>query len=85
MEKVPRCPVCYAKLEEHKDVTGGFDQPKSGDISVCIKCGTISEFNKDMSLRRLTVTDLIRLWENDEDVYRMVIAARERIRSNKTT
>ncbi len=45
--------ICGYKLDACSSANGNHT-PKSGDISICIKCGHIMAFDHDMSLRDLT-------------------------------
>lgn len=38
------CPVCKSENDGHTDVSGADSTPSDGDISLCIYCGTISEY-----------------------------------------
>lgn len=76
MRITPRtCPVCKSVLDGATQIEGKVVMPEDGDITLCIYCGTCSEFAGD-KLRAMT----------DEEVYdvpmdgrtrRMLIRARE--------
>lgn len=46
-----KCGQCGA---EHDGATGGDEAPKPGDVSVCIKCGTIATFGASLELVPMT-------------------------------
>jgi hypothetical protein len=45
-----RCPSCRAKLEAVTSLKHN-DQPKPGDISVCLYCAAVLQFGNGMTLR----------------------------------
>ena len=46
-----RCPVCDKQLDAATNAEDIDAAPKAGDISVCIYCHTLLEFNEDLTLR----------------------------------
>ncbi len=44
------CPACGA-VHTHVSPFNCADAPRSGDVSVCIRCGSINEFDQAMQLR----------------------------------
>jgi hypothetical protein len=48
------CPECGAPLDAVSSARGGKDPPNAGDVSICIQCGTLLEFNNDISSRKLS-------------------------------
>lgn len=57
------CPYCGTLLEAATEVGGRSGRgPEAGDPTVCFSCATVLVFQKDMTVRRATVTD-IRSWE----------------------
>lgn len=76
------CPVCQHNLDaaslalstEENDTS----RPHPGDFSVCIECGTILIFNTDMSVREPTLTELLDL---DREHEQMLSKAQNVIRS----
>jgi hypothetical protein len=58
------CPYCSHKVES---AINEFDEevlPTVGDITLCIKCGEVSEFNEEMQLikfnvSRMSIEDLL--------------------------
>jgi hypothetical protein len=60
----PSCPHC---LEVHKAATALADgeEPGSGAISICLNCGELGRFEDDMSIRKLTDTELYELQRQD--------------------
>jgi len=50
-------------------------RPSPGDFCVCIRCAYVMAFNDDLTLRHLTIRELIEAG-NDPDVRRHVAAVR---------
>ena len=48
-----RCPECGHKLDAATDINEN-KAPKAGDISLCINCGAVLEFNADFSVKTFT-------------------------------
>lgn len=49
-----RCPQCFEPL----DGAGGPRRPLPGDLTFCVYCGAINEFQQDMTLRQLTDAEI---------------------------
>lgn len=52
------CPYCLHKVDS---AINEFDEtvlPSKGDITLCIKCGEVSEFNEEMNLIKFNVSQL---------------------------
>jgi DNA-directed RNA polymerase subunit RPC12/RpoP len=45
------CPYCSHRVDR---ASGGGEAPKPGDISVCIDCGKVLVFARDLRLRKPT-------------------------------
>lgn len=52
------CPACNKELERTTHSSGTRQEPCEGDISVCIGCGNLMEFNADLTLRNTTMETL---------------------------
>ena len=52
-----KCYKCGSKMDR---ATGAFGAvtPKEGDASMCLKCGAVAIFRKDLTLRPPSVTEL---------------------------
>lgn len=57
---------CGKKMDRASGITGDRG-PKSGDISVCLRCGNINIFNEDLTLRDLTMDELLELKSQPEN------------------
>jgi len=65
------CPGCGATLNAATG-TDGEAIPREGDLSICYKCGSLLEFNEDLSVRLLDSNDMKKLdWETVEELERM--------------
>lgn len=67
------CPHCGYKVDAASPVNDERVSPKSGDVTICIMCGSWSFFKEDMSLRSPTGGELIDIANNP--VCRKVYAA----------
>lgn len=55
------CPNCGDMLDAATHTSGDFSvQPSMGDASMCLNCGAILIFDKNMQLRRAVDADLDR-------------------------
>lgn len=73
------CPGCGAVLNAATG-TDSESVPREGDISVCYKCGSLLEFNEDLSVRLLDSSDMKKLdWETVEELEKI----QEFIRGNR--
>lgn len=52
------CLACNAKIDSVSNTTGD-QKPSEGDITICLPCGHIMAFNKDLTVRELTKQELI--------------------------
>jgi len=48
------CPKCGVILNVAVDPSGTRQKPKSGDYSICIKCGQLLIFNDEINLVQVT-------------------------------
>lgn len=80
MTKNDNCPKCGYRLNA---ATGqhGYEVPKVRDLSVCINCASLLEFNDDLSLRSLSDLEISTL---ADDVIEEVQTIQRFIRSQKT-
>ena len=46
------CPGCNMKIDRATGIT--CEQPNPGDITICLNCGHIMAFKKDLTIRDLT-------------------------------
>lgn len=60
------CPFCSKHVPNHENLTDEFLQPEEGDLSVCIKCGSICVFDEDLYLRKPTEEELAEAMANEE-------------------
>jgi hypothetical protein len=68
-----KCPFCGYRMNRTSGIKDA--KPKSGDISLCLKCMEISLFSEDFVLRQLTAKELIAIqrstaWDRIENVRR---------------
>ena len=48
---VDQCPECGYVIEVTSGICNNATKPRTGDISMCLGCGHLTLFNKDMTLR----------------------------------
>lgn len=51
------CPACKTKLSAASGPYG-LQQPRPGDLSLCLKCLAWLRFNQDMTMRLLTLSEI---------------------------
>lgn len=56
------CPLCGKKLDAASDADGE-ERPSPGDVTLCIGCGTVFEYDGEMKLRVMTEAELSALEE----------------------
>ena len=69
-----RCATCNHTIDAHT----GFDHdeaPLPHDLTVCIYCGTISEFDDDMNLIPVSPEELAKVKEEDEQAWAVITHA----------
>ena len=71
-----RCKKCNAILSAVEEQFGDTRPPKKGDITICVKCATVLQFEEDLSLSLVTQKDLESL---DPDEAEALQAARQRV------
>lgn len=49
---------CRAELNDQTSVNGPLVQPRVGDLSVCVYCCTVIEFDQALQLRALTQDEI---------------------------
>jgi len=68
------CPTCHQKLDAATEVFGESEQPKAGDVSVCLYCGELLEYDESLRVRKL---DLLTV---DAGTLRVLLNAQEDVR-----
>ena len=61
IHKMPemKCPKCGRVLDGASPINSEYENPpKEGDITFCMECRTIMEFDKDFNLREMTPDEL---------------------------
>ena len=74
-----KCPKCGDLLDAATDMFGG-DQPKPGDITVCLHCGHVMAFTELLVLRELTDDER---HEADDDARVKLLEKNRRIVMNR--
>ena len=77
-----KCGKC-GELLDAATAFEGDHKPRENDITICIKCGSISQFNKDFSLRPVTQEFLDKLEKDDEKTFLMLSRASGHIKASK--
>ncbi len=57
----PRCPECSAVLDAATHMYDRRSQPRPGDVSLCLYCGTALRYGPNLRLQRLTDTEFMAL------------------------
>jgi hypothetical protein len=58
------CPFCKHKMDRSSAVQDGGAPPKTGDISLCIRCGCAGIFTDKGALRKPTGEEMLQLATN---------------------
>ena len=62
------CNTCLNFLDAFSEI-GGNSIPKKNDISVCFYCGTISTFDEELNLSRMSEKEIEDLKINNPEAY----------------
>jgi hypothetical protein len=57
------CVCCGSPLDAATEITAMQGAPKPGDVSMCINCGEVMEFDKDLKLVPATVKSMLEIGE----------------------
>jgi hypothetical protein len=62
------CQTCHYRMDS---TSGAFEdaQPRKGDLTVCLKCGTPSQFDEKLNMIPLTVEELDKIHREDRNAY----------------
>lgn len=72
------CPQCNYFMDASTSIDGDEDiKPSPGDISLCIKCGAMLDFDDDMKLQFLSQE---KFEELDENTRSQIVSARAAIK-----
>ncbi len=58
--KESSCPQCGTKFNQATHLSKDV-QPKPGDMSLCINCGTILKFKNNLTVRLATLEEMLQL------------------------
>lgn len=67
------CPKCGCLINASTGIEDENQMPSKGDISICIECASILEFNENLKLKLCSQETINRL---DEDLLKVIIKAR---------
>ena len=79
--KENRCPECNGKTDAATSIEGDY-KPSNGDISLCIHCGAINQFDSDLTIVPIEEGLLENIEETDPENYRMIMKAVHYIKNN---
>lgn len=73
------CPVCY---RVHDRATGLLEDatPSPGDLSICVRCGAILEYNEDLHLGCVDQKKLQQLEQESAKTYKALMKAQFLVR-----
>lgn len=71
-----RCKKCGATLSGVEEQFGDTRPPRKGDLTICVKCAAILQFEEDLSLSLATAKDLEELKPDEAEALQ---AARQRV------
>lgn len=73
------CPCCKKKLTGASGIQDDTSVPEPGDLSICIYCGTILEYEEGFFLHVAPDESLSRLNSEEPEVYIQLIQMRDAI------
>jgi hypothetical protein len=71
------CPICRYEMDSATCVEKELAEPSAGDLSVCLNCGELLQFNEILVLRLLPTTQRADI---DEESQKLLTRASELIR-----
>jgi len=74
------CPFCGAKLDRATCAENDHSEPTPGDLSICMYCAEVLEFNADMQLKQASLSTLLEL---DQKQHALIDKAVQRIRARR--
>jgi RNase P subunit RPR2 len=77
--KINYCTNCMKLLNEATSINSN-KMPHEGGVTVCVRCGHISVFDKDLNLRPITTSELNEIYENDIETYTLLITVSAQIK-----
>jgi hypothetical protein len=79
------CPRCQHKLDRvtPSDDSEAARKPEENDFTICIQCGEILVFSKDLSLELMAKKDLKALYKEDRQTFFYLHYLQREIRSIK--
>ncbi len=75
------CKFCGKPQDRHTEAKSQPVQPRPGDLSICLYCGTICLFDESLNLEPMTAGDLDTLMAEDPDVFTFAIRIQLQIRA----
>jgi hypothetical protein len=76
------CLKCSYRFTDHKNLNNE-EKPKKGDYTVCIDCGTIGIFDKELNLVPIPVGTLEILKSKNIDTWNQLMKASELIKRTR--
>ena len=74
------CNFCGKPQDKHTAAHSEPVEPRPGDISICLHCGTICLFNEELDLEPLNQMDLDTLMSEDPEIFAFAIRVQLQIR-----
>jgi|SRR5277367_1643086 len=74
------CPTCRYRTDSATCAKNSRLRPKPGDLTVCLNCGEVLEFQNDMKMKLATVSALMAC---GEELHALIVKAQSLIRSNR--
>lgn len=72
-----RCPNCGSELSGAASLSDNKALPKTGDLSICMYCAELLEFRNDLTLARLSASDVAAL---PEETRQALLRAQDSVR-----
>lgn len=83
--KASRCPECQQILNRASNAGESTDQPQTGDVSICIKCGALLRFRDNMRVTKCNAEDMKELASADPEIIFHMLKAQALIKNMNLT
>lgn len=80
LDKSNECLECGEVLDMATSVEGDNAIPTPGDVTVCIRCGTIAQFTEEMNLKPITSEMEEDFKEQNPEGWKLMIQASQHIK-----
>ena len=73
--RINKCPFCGYLTDGVEAIDGTMTMPEPGSASICIRCGEISQFDKDLKLEKMNSSQIEKWQSTDPEDYLKALKA----------